>query len=275
MHDAQPSPDLETIKLRARDTWMAGDYGKIAESIIPAAEQFIARRSIKPGMKVLDLACGTGNLAIPAARAGAEVVGVDIASNLLEQARSRAGAEGLAISFEEGDAEDLAYPGGSFDLIVTMFGAMFAARPDRAAAEMLRVCRPGGQIAMANWTPGGFAGQMFRTVANHVPPAQVPPPLLWGDEQVVRERLAKGTSRIDTTVFAAEIRYPFAPAAVVDHFRQYFGPVRDAFEALPEAQGDLLYRDLVALWGEHNQANDGTTFVRSDYLEVTATRCST
>lgn len=275
MQDAQPSPGLETFKLQARNTWMAGDYGKIAQPIMGTAEEFMARRSIRPGMRVLDLACGTGNLAIPAARAGAEVVGVDIASNLLEQARSRAGEEGLAISFEEGDAEDLAYPDESFDLVVTMFGAMFAPRPDRTAAEMLRVCRPGGQIAMANWTPVGFAGQMFRAVANHVPPAQVPPPVLWGDEQVVRERLGKGSSRIDTSAFAAEIRYPFAPAAVVDHFRQYFGPVRNAFEALPEAQANSLYRDLVALWSEHNEAKDDTTFVKSEYLDVTATRCST
>ena len=271
METARPSSD-ETLRAQARDTWNAGDYGRIAQSIMPAAEAFVAHLSIVPGTRVLDLACGTGNLALPAAKAGAEVVGIDIATSLLDQARARAGEEGLAIRFEEGDAEDLAYPDQSFDLVVTMFGAMFAPHPESAAAEMLRVCRPGGRVAMANWTPDGFAGKMFRLVGGYVPAPPVPPPILWGDKEVVRDRLRNGTSGIDTRLVTAEILYPFSPAAVVDHFREFFGPVRGAFEALPQAGREALHRDLVALWTEHNQAKDGTTRVDAEYLEVVAIR---
>ena len=251
---------------------MDGDYGRIAKSIEPAAEEFVARRAITPGSRLLDVACGSGNVAIAAARAGANVVGVDIAPNLLEQARARASEESLEITFQEGDVEALGYPDGVFDLVLSMFGAMFAPRPERAAAEMLRVCRRGGKVAMANWTPGGFSGEMFRAVANHVPPPPVPSPVEWGDERLVRERLRDGASEIEITPMKAEIRYPFSPEEVVDYFREYFGPVRNAFAALEEGQRSVLHRDLVALWTEHNRATDGTTWVSSEYLEVVATR---
>lgn len=272
MASVQPAPTLETLKARSRETWTAGDFGKIAQSLEPTAEAFIDRRSVGPGMRVLDVACGTGNLAVPAARAGADVVGVDIAANLIAQARERARAESLAIRFEEGDAEDLAFADASFDQVVSMFGAMFAPRPDRAAAEMLRVCRPGGQVAMANWTARGFSGQMFKLVAGYVPPPPVPAPTLWGDDQTARERLRDESATVETRPMMAEILYPFDPAAVVDYFRAYFGPVRNAFEALPEDRRESMHRDMVALWTEHNQARDGTTRVNSEYLEVVATR---
>lgn len=271
MATVQPVLELKILKARSRQTWIDGNFGRIAKSLESAAEEFVARRSIARGMRVLDVACGSGNVAIPAARAGATVTGLDIAPNLLEQARERAREEGLDIVFEEGDAEALPYPDGAFDLVLSMFGAMFAPRPEVTASELLRVCRSGGRVAMANWTPGGFSGQMFRTVANYVPPPPVPSPVEWGDEQRVRERLSDGTSEIETTPTKAEIRYPFAPAEVVDYFREYFGPVRNAFEALPEEQRPKLQRDLVALWSEHNRATDGTTWVSSEYLEVVAT----
>ena len=269
---AEPVLELETIKARSRQTWMDGDYARIAKSIQPAAEEFVDRRSIAPGTHVLDVACGSGNVAIPAARAGAVVTGVDIAPNLIEQARQRAGEASLDINFEEGDVEDLPYPDGAFDLVLSMFGAMFAPRPERAAAEMLRVCRRGGELAMANWTPAGFSGKMFKVVASHVPPPPVPSPVLWGDESVVRERLGGASSKIDTALVKAEIRYPFPPAEVVDYFREHFGPVRNAFGALAETERPSLYRELVDLWSEHNRATDGTTWVSSEYLEVVATR---
>jgi SAM-dependent methyltransferase len=272
MSTSQPVPELQTLKARSRQTWMDGDYGKVAQSIEPAAEEFVARRAIAPGTRVLDVACGNGNVAIQAAKAGAEVTGIDIAPNLLEQARERARGESLDIIFEEGDAEDLPYADESFDLVLSMFGAMFAPRPEQAAAEMLRVCRRGGKIAMANWTPSGFSGQMFRLVGSYVPPPPVPPPVLWGDEQVVRERLSEGTSALETEPRRAEIRFPFPPDGVVDHFREYFGPVRNAFQALPEDQRSSLHRDLAALWTHHNRATDGTTWVSSEYLEIIATR---
>lgn len=272
MESVQPDLEIETIKTKSRQTWTAGDYGKIAKSIEAAAEEFVARRGITPGMRVLDVACGNGNVAIPAARAGAEVIGIDIAPNLIEQAKQRALQASLEVTFEVGDVEDLPYRDAQFDLVLTMFGAMFAPRPGKAAAEMLRVCRAGGTLAMANWTPTGFAGQMFRLVGGYVPPPQVPAPTLWGEEQVVRERLHEGTARIDATLANAEIRYPFPPQDVVNYFRDFFGPVRNAFAALPEVKQAMLERDLVAHWTRHNRAADGTTLVSAEYLEVVAIR---
>jgi ubiquinone/menaquinone biosynthesis C-methylase UbiE len=224
-------------------------------------------------MKVLDVACGTGNLAIPAARAGATVTGVDIAPNLIEQAKANAEAERLAISFDEGDAEDLPYEDGEFDVVMTMFGAMFAPRPDVTAAELKRVCKPGGLIAMANWTPGGFTGDMFKTGAKHVPPPPgMPSPLLWGVEDTVRERFAEGISDLTMTRQPIEFTYPFGPAEVVEHFRQYFGPTQKAFESLDEAGQAALRNDLEGLWTASNRAEDGTTRTGSEYLEVKAVK---
>ena len=158
--------DLPAFKARAKATWMAGDYPQIARVTEAAANDFIARLRITPGMKVLDVACGNGNLSIPAAKAGAIVTGVDIAPNLLDHARARAAAEGLDIRFEEGDAENLPYQAGTFDGVVSMFGAMFAPRPEVVADELVRVCRHGGRIALANWTPSGFVGELFRSPAS-------------------------------------------------------------------------------------------------------------
>ena len=177
------APDISMIKAQMKAIWMAGDFGQIAKFTEPTAAAFIKRRGLKQGMQVLDAACGTGNAAIPAAKAGAYVTGVDIAPNLLEAARERARRERLNIRFDEGDVEALPYADASFDLVVSMFGAIFAPRPERAAAELIRVCRPGGQIAMANWTPGGFIGEQHEALARHLP---APPgrrnPIEWGDE---------------------------------------------------------------------------------------------
>ena len=267
------SPDFETLKTRLKATWMAGDYGQIAKYGETFSEQFIARRTITPGMRVLDVACGTGNLAIPAAKAGAAVTGVDIATNLLEQARIRAQQAGLNIQFDEGDAEHLPYPDASFDLVLSLFGAMFAPRPDRVAAELLRVCRPGGQIAMGNWTPGGFVGQMFKVTSTHAPPSPgVPPAVLWGDEATVRERLRDGVIHLQCTPVMASIAYPFSVPDTVEFYRLYFGPTQRTFAALPEDKQALLRNDLEKHWAQHNIATDGTTCVEAEYLEVVATR---
>ncbi|NOT63701.1 MAG: class I SAM-dependent methyltransferase, partial [Acidobacteria bacterium] len=178
----QAITELDTLKTRLRATWMSGDFDKIAQTIEPSAVEFIERLTLTPGTTVLDVACGSGNLSLPAARAGADVAGLDIAPNLIETARQRAQAAGLNIAFTEGAAEQMPYADASFDVVVTMFGAMFAPRPDVAAQALLRVVRPGGRIAMANWTPAGFIGQMFKTTAAQVPPpSNVPSPLLWGD----------------------------------------------------------------------------------------------
>jgi SAM-dependent methyltransferase len=267
------TPELETLKARLRATWIAGDFGQIAKSTTSGAEDFIKRLNLQPGMKVLDVACGSGNLALPAARTGALVTGVDIAPNLIKQARENAARDGLRIQFDEGDAEALPYEDASFDAVVTMFGAMFAPRPELVAAELKRVCRPGGFIAMANWTPTGFVGRMFKTVAGYVPPpAGMPPPVLWGDAAIVRQRLPEGFSKLETTERTISFKFPFPPTDVVEHFRNYFGPMHKAFGALDESGQAALRRDLDRLWTENNRATDGTTLGESQYLEVIAVR---
>jgi ubiquinone/menaquinone biosynthesis C-methylase UbiE len=267
------TPDINGLKARLKATWMEGDYGLIARSIEGGAEAFIERLALEPGARVLDVACGSGNLAIAAARRGAAVTGVDIAPNLLEQARARAAAEGLAVRFDEGDAEELPYPDESFDEVVTMFGAMFAPRPERAAAEMVRACRPGGRVAMANWTPAGFTGQMFRLVASYAPPPpNVPPPVQWGDPAIVRERLRDGVAELRTEPRTCPFRFPFPPSETVEYFRTYYGPMSQAFARLDEGGQAALRRELVELWTEHNRAADGSTHIESEYLEVIAVR---
>jgi 2-polyprenyl-3-methyl-5-hydroxy-6-metoxy-1,4-benzoquinol methylase len=208
------SPEMESLKNRLKGTWSAGDFGRIAKSYETGAAEFIARLALKPGQRVLDVACSTGNLAIPAAKAGAEVIGIDIAPNLVEQARQRAASERLAIKFEEGDAEQLPYEDGSFDAVISMFGAMFAPRPDVVAAELTRVTRSGGLIAMANWTPSSFVGQMFKTIGALVPPpALMPSSLLWG-------RGSEAARALRSTGFAA------ARAAALDRLSLRGTPAR-------------------------------------------------
>lgn len=267
------SSDLAALKTKLRATWIAGDFGEIAKSYARGAEEFIARLNLKPGMKVLDVACGTGNLALPAARSGAVVTGVDIAPNLLEQGRENAKREGMNVQFDEGDAEALSYDDASFDAVVTMFGAMFAPRPELVAAELKRVCRPGGFIAMANWTPTGFIGQMFKLMSSHVPPPPgMPSPVLWGKEEIVRERLGEGISKLEARSQIVTFEFPFSPVEAVETFRTYYGPTNKAFGTLDEEKQAALRKDLDELWTKHNRATDGTTAVDSEYLEVIAVR---
>ena len=254
---------------RVRATWTAGDFSRIAAGYVGGAGEFIARLELERNERVLDVACGTGNLAIPAARAGASVTGVDIAPNLIAHAKARAADESLSTTFEVGDAEQLSYESNAFDTVVTMFGAMFAARPERAASELLRVARPGGRIAMANWTPTGFIGQMLKTTVAYVPPPKdVPSPLLWGSEDVVRTRLGAGVSSLALTRRVMTFEFPFGPEQVVNEFRLWYGPTLRAFAALDEEKRIALRLDLERLWSEHNRASDGMTRVESEYLEV-------
>jgi ubiquinone/menaquinone biosynthesis C-methylase UbiE len=266
--------EVQTIKARQKLMWESGDFGEVAKTIMPCAEEFMARLPLRPGMNVLDVACGSGNLAIVAARRGCTVSGVDIAANLIAQARDRAAAEQLDITFTEGDAEALAFAGESFDAVVTMFGAMFAPRPDVVACELYHVTMPGGFVAMANWTPQGFIGEMFEVFKAHLPP---PPPgiastMLWGDEATVRRRLSQ-FAEVHLTRRHAVMRYPFPPAETVDFFRRYYGPTGKAFDALRPERQAALYHDLVALQTAHNVASaPGTTEVHAEYLEVVARR---
>jgi len=270
--DPASNAPADPVTERVRATWTAGDFGRIATGYAPGAAEFIARLGLAQGERVLDVACGTGNLALPAARAGALTTGIDIAPNLIAQATESAAAEGLAVRFEVGDAEALPYADASFDTVVSMFGVMFAARPERAAAELLRVTRPGGRIALANWTPSGFIGQMLRIVVGHVPPPPGSVPVLqWGDEDVVRERLA-GATRVDCVRRRIMFDYPCSPAETVRLFREWYGPTVRAFGALGEDGRERLERELVALWSDNNHADGSTTRLESEYLEVMAWR---
>ena len=267
------SPDFAQLKSHMKASWTAGDFGQIANFTVKAAEEFVARTPIQPGTRVLDVACGTGNTAMPASRAGGFVTGIDIAPNLLEQARGRAAAERLAIRFQEGDAEELPVGDHQFDVVLTMFGAMFAPRPERVAAELIRACKPGGLIAMANWTPEGFVGKSFQLTAEMVPPpAGLPAPVLWGNEEVVRQRLASGASKVSLTRQKAVFDYPFGPKEVVEFFRQYFGPTQATFSRLDKQGQSELAARLESLWAEHNTSTYGRTRIEAEYLDVRAIR---
>jgi ubiquinone/menaquinone biosynthesis C-methylase UbiE len=260
------------LKAKLKTTWMTGDYDRFSRFMEKDAVKFFRRLGIGPGMRLLDVGCGSGQLALIAARAGARVTGCDISTNWLEQARARADAEGLAVAFEEGDAEALPYADGQFDAVVSLIGAMFAPRPEMVAAELTRVCRPGGMIAMANWTPGGFVGQMFRAISRYIAPSGMPSPVLWGDEVAVRERLSEGIAELKCTRRFYRFEYPFPPDAVVDFYRANYGPMSRAFESLDAEERETLRSELAALWAGHNLAGGDKTEVDAEYLEVVATK---
>ena len=270
-----PVPSIDQIKASMRSTWMAGDFGVIAKTIAQGAVQFVQRLGIESGSQALDVACGTGNVAMPMARAGATVTGVDIAPNLLEQARERAASENLSIQFDEGDAEQLPYADASFDVVASMFGAMFAPRPEVVASEFARVLKPGGLLAMANWNPASFTGRMFKVGSGHVPPPPgIAAPVLWGDEATVRNRLDPYFKEIHTEIIPVDFDMPTNPAGAVAFFRKYFGPTQMAFSRLDETGQAALAADLEALWSAANVAPDpgDHILVHNEYLQVTARR---
>jgi SAM-dependent methyltransferase len=252
---------------------MAGDYDRFSRFMESSAVEFLDRVGVLPGASLLDVACGSGQLALVAARRRVRVTGVDIAENSIRAARERAQAEALPAQFDEGDAEALPYADGSFDVVASLFGAMFAPRPDLVAQELVRVCRPGGTIAMANWTKTGFIGQMFALVSKFIAPPGMPSPVLWGDESTVRGRLGAGIAELRMTRVLYRFDYPFSPAGVVDFFRENYGPTNRAFAALTPADQDAFHTDLVALWTAKNQSGDANrTVVDAEYLQVVATR---
>jgi SAM-dependent methyltransferase len=266
--------DMDKIKSGMKATWMMGDYGTFAQYMAPGAEEIFASWHIQPNTTLLDVGCGSGQIAVPAARVGIVATGCDIAANSIEQARARAAAEGLNVQFDVADAEDLPYADGSFDTVVSLIGAMFAPRPDLVAAELKRVCRRGGRILMVNWTPQGMVGQMFKAIGRHVPPpAGVPSAMLWGDEATVRERFSTGVHDLKLTRHNYPIwKYPFGPAELVEFFRQNYGPTYRAFSVLDPAGQAALRHDLEAVFSAANQATDGTTVLTSEYLEISAIR---
>lgn len=267
--EAAIAPEMSALKTRLKTTWESGDYGVFAKYLEKGALEFFERLHIPAGARLLDVACGAGQLTLPAARTGIRVTGLDLAANLVEQARAKAAAEGLQAQVDQGDAESLPYPDASFDVVMSLIGSMFAPRPDLVASEMLRVTRPGGRIIMGNWTPEGHIGQMFKVIGKHVPPPAIfPSPLLWGQDAKARERLGAGVNDLQITRYQYPFEYPFEPAKVVDFFIEYYGPTNRAYASLNDEGRAALHGDLTALWARNNIATDGTTLVMAEYIEV-------
>ena len=227
--------ELATLKANLRRIWMAGDFDRLARYMTDAAEAFYRRLSVPRGSRLLDVGCGSGQLALIASRNGADAMGVDIAENLIERARERARVEGLGARFRLADAEALPFAHASFDVVTSLAGAMFAPRPEIVAGELLRVCRPGGIIAMANWTEQGFVGKMLEAVSKFVAPSGMPDPVLWGDEATVRGRFGAGVSSMKLTRRDTAMNFPFPPGEVVRLFRTSHGPTNRAFASLDRA----------------------------------------
>ena len=254
----------------ARAMWAAGDYDVIAGLIWDAGSRIVARLEVRPGDDVLDVACGTGNAAIPAARAGGRVVGVDFAPEMFAAARARAAVAGVAVDWVEGDAEALPFDDDRFDVVVSTFGAMFAPRHDLVAAELLRVLRPGGRLGLCSWTPEGTVGDFFRVLARHVPPPPGPAPTLWGVEEHVRELFADAALNLVFDRELVTLRFNSVEHAVRTYATK-FGPVVKARERLePAGRWDALRDDLAAMFERHNHATDGTAAVAGEYLQVIA-----
>ena len=265
-------PDLAAVKQRQQQTWASADYAAVAALIVPMAEGLAQNAGLRAGDRVLDVATGSGNAALAAARCGCEVTGIDYVPALLERARARAAAEGLEIEFAEGDAEHLAFPDASFDAVLSCLGVMFTPDQERAAAELVRVCRPGGTIGLVNWTPAGFIGQLLRTVGKHVPPpAGVRPPPQWGTEERLRELLGDAVSRLDIQRRTFVFRFR-SPDHFATFFRDNYGPVHKAFGALDEPGRERFYVDLTALAREHDREEGPSVAIPAEYLEVVATR---
>jgi ubiquinone/menaquinone biosynthesis C-methylase UbiE len=270
--DQGQAPNLSAIKDRQQKTWTSGDYARIGNSLVIMGELLCEAVNVHAGDKVLDVATGSGNTAISAARRFCDVTGIDYVPELIEYARKRAEVEGVEITFDVGDAEDLPYPDASFDVVLSTLGVMFAPDQEKAAEELLRVCRPGGKIGLANWTPDGFIGNMFRTHAKHVPPPPgIKPPPLWGIEERLRELFGEEVVSLEVTQRSYMFRYPSA-GYFVEYFRSYYGPTLKAFEALDADGQEALAKDLEELLEHWNISGDATIIVPSDYLEVVAVR---
>jgi len=264
--------DLEALKARQQGAWSSGDYAIVGTTLQIVGEQLCESLDISPGAKVLDVAAGNGNATLAAARRWCDVVSTDYVPSLLERGRLRAEADGLSIKFKEADAEALSFADASFDVVVSTFGVMFTPNQDKAAAELLRVCRSGGKIGLANWTPEGFIGQLFKTLGKYLPPpAGARSPALWGTEARIKEMFGASAAAIRAERTHFNFRYR-SPAHFLDIFKNYYGPMLKAFAALDAAKQQGLQADLLALIARMNSAKDGTMVVPSEYLEVVITK---
>ena len=261
-------PDLAAVKQRQQATWASGDYHMIGTQIVIVSELLIEALDVRSTERVLDVATGSGNAALAAARRGCTVVGVDYVPALLERARKRADAEGLGAAFMYGDAEALPVVDGSFDVVTSVFGSMFAPDQEQTARELARATASGGRIGIVAHTPDGFIGQLFKTNARHVPPpAGVRSPVLWGTEDRLRDLFDGSIAELRTAKRHYVFRYR-SPEAYLQYWRRYYGPTLKAFEAVDDDGRAALERDLLDLIAQFNQATDGTMVVPSEYLEA-------
>jgi SAM-dependent methyltransferase len=269
----QQGPDYTAVKQRQQATWASGDFSVVAARILYQAEQLCETAELQAGWRVLDVATGSGNAALAAARRGCETVGVDYVPALLERGRIRAEAERLAVEFIEGDAEQLPFATASFDAVLSIYGVMFAPNHQRAAAELLRVCRPGGRIALACWTPDGFIGETFRLFSRYLPPAPgLQPPVSWGDEKYQRELFGDSVALLTSYPRTALFRYRSAEENV-EFFRTYYGPTLRAFDVLNADQRAALNHDMIALVHRFDSnEGDGPVAIAADYLETVIIR---
>lgn len=264
--------DLQALKGRQQAAWGSGDYAVIGTTLQIVGESLAEACDLRHDERVLDVAAGNGNASLAAARRGCKVTSTDYVGELLERGAERARGERLEIDFRIADAEALPFADSSFDAVVSTFGVMFTPDQARAAAEMTRVCRPGGRIGMANWTPDGFIGQLFRTLGRHVPPPPgVKPPSAWGVEQNLRTMFGDCAASIEATPRMFNFRYRSA-AHFIEVFRTWYGPVHKAFASLPAEGAAALERDLAALLDGMNRAGPASLVVPSEYLEVVVTR---
>jgi ubiquinone/menaquinone biosynthesis C-methylase UbiE len=270
-----PSPaqtDLEAVKARQQSAWSSGDYAVIGTTLQIVGEELCEALDIRAGQAVLDVAAGNGNASLAAARRWCDVTATDYVPELLMRARERAAADRLSIEFREADAEALPFEDKCFDVVVSTFGVMFTPDQDQAAGELMRVCRSGGKIGLANWTPDGFIGQLFKTIGKHLaPPPGVRSPALWGTVARMTEQFSPHMSSMTMTPRHFVFRYR-SPQHWLDVFRTYYGPVLKAFAALAPTAQLALEEDLLGLMGQFNRSDDGTMVVPSEYLEVVMVR---
>ncbi len=267
-----PAVDLAAVKARQQAAWSTGNYAVVGTTLQSVGEDLCEALDLRPGATVLDVAAGNGNATLAAARRWCHVTSTDYVPSLLEAGRARAAAEGHTVRFMEADAENLPFPDASFDVVLSTFGVMFTPDQAKAAKELARVCKPGGRIGLANWTPASFIGQLFKTIGQYLPPAPgVQSPALWGTKARLEELFAGQASRIEATERQFTFRY-HSPAHWIEVFRTYYGPMNKTFGALDADRQAAFTADLMRLMEARNRSGDGTLVLPSEYLQVVITR---
>ncbi len=271
-HPVSPAADFAAVKNRQQAAWSAGDYAVVGTTLQIVGEELCEALDLRAGQRVLDVAAGNGNATLAAARRWCEVTSTDYVRSLLDSGRARAQAEGHQIRFEEADAENLPYADASFDAVISTFGVMFTPDQERAAAELARVCRPGGRIGLANWTPESFIGRLFKAIGGYVPPAPgVKSPALWGSRDRLAELFGATARELRTERRHFVFRYR-SPAHWLDVFRTYYGPINRTYAALDADRQAAFTREVMDLMARDNRATDGTLVLPSEYLEAVVER---